>query len=142
MDTLQNQINQNVCQRFSAELEKTLYRLGQRSGFLATFPVFAFRLLEHRRQSRKTLEIIRAALELCNMNCNRPSCLEAIYEDVRIVRDNYIRMLDTVSETPVLSYLKSWIEDSLDDWDDLAEDCVIASDDEFRGLVMQIAEKV
>ncbi len=139
MATLTGQ--QNICRNFSGELEMTLRRFGKSSNFFIEIFPMIIRLFQHQRQSRKTLEIIRAAIDLCVTDCKQAPCLTNIYGDVKLVRDSYIKLLDIISQFPVFSILRHHVEDTLSEWDDLVEDCVIGSDDEFRDLIRQISEK-
>ncbi|MDM8549403.1 hypothetical protein QUF72_04960 [Desulfobacterales bacterium HSG2] len=86
---------------------------------------------------------IRKIFNSCDAECAETPCLGFFGKIAEEIRDIYADLYDTIDRYPVLSFLFKWaIYNSLMDWDDLAEDIEIGSDEEFRRLVFSIAEKV
>ena len=58
------------------------------------------------------------------------------------IRDNFIRMRDLMSEARIFKLLiGKKAEKAIDEWDELAVDCKVGADEEFRRLVLKIAER-
>lgn len=94
------------------------------------------------RNGNQALKDVRSMMRLCNELCESGACMAKLYEQVAQIRDGYLLILERVNNVPLLRFLKRTIKDSVAEWDDLAEDCLIASDSEFRLLVHRIAEAV
>ncbi|CAN2039012.1 conserved hypothetical protein [Candidatus Magnetomoraceae bacterium gMMP-15] len=132
-----------VCNRFSNELEQTIHQITNKNRFfLLTMPGLLFRFFQHRMQSHKTLFAIRTALEFCNTSCKDASCLDNIYEDAKAIRDKYYEIFKQTSGQSIFFLFNMMIKDTLSDWDDLVEDCVIGSDKEIRSMISDIAERL
>lgn len=92
-------------------------------------------------RTQKLIRRIRETLSSCETSCDNAACLAMFYETASKIRDNYLNLYKSVEGKRIPSFfLGRLTEKSLDDWDDLAVDCKIGGDDEFRRLVMQIAE--
>lgn len=133
------------CSRFSGNLGSTAAMLDTGAGaglMVSIIPQSIFRLVMHHFQSRKTLKIVREATAICAEACDHADCLKGIYKNVSLIRDNYLKIFNLASRLPIISILRPWIEADLENWEDLAEDCQIGSDKDFRRLVCQVAEKI
>ena len=81
-------------------------------------------------------------MTLCDTICSHGNCMKVLYNDVSDVRNSYLKMLGLYKQNfPFARFFINSTQKNLDVWDDLAEDCLIASDLEIRGLINQIADK-
>ena len=136
---IKNTGDSNRFQQYALELEATVKLTGI---FLFTIPTLFYRVLKHTSQSRGQIEFMRSSFDMCAEACDSAKCTAGYYPRVSTVRDNFIKLLDIVSETPALRILKPYVREHVSLWDDLAEDCMISGDDEFRSLINKIAANV
>jgi len=54
----------------------------------------------------------------------------------------YYEIHKQTSGQPLFFLFNVIIKDTLSDWDNLVEDCVVGSDEEIRNLICEIAERV
>lgn len=99
----------------------------------------AFRL---NRMSYRALHHFRAVMSICGDVCERAECVGKMYALVKAVRDKYSEWADVALQLPCLWFVRKQTEFILSEWDNLAEDCAIASDPEFRRLIFKIADKI
>ncbi|MCP4344721.1 MAG: hypothetical protein GY795_04245 [Desulfobacterales bacterium] len=86
--------------------------------------------------SRQLVENIRSAITY-----DDSGHIREYYDFFKKIRDKYISISDRISDSKLLSFcFMDRIENMLDEWDELVEDCYIASDNEIKGLFEQIAE--
>jgi hypothetical protein len=93
------------------------------------------------RISAKAIKKIRDMASTCNEVCESGKCMEALYESVKRTRDLSVELVQTLEKTDYIwkrIILRMW-RNSLDEWDNLAEDCLLASDYEIRDLIGKIA---
>lgn len=110
---------------------------------VVSYPSLLWSLYSMNRLSRSCLQTVREKMSWCSEYCETGACLARIYQDVSLIRNNYLRIMqDLVPRLPLPSLLKKRLADSLDDWDDLAEDCYIGMDKEVRSLLSEIANAV
>ncbi|MDM8525696.1 hypothetical protein QUF80_20180 [Desulfococcaceae bacterium HSG8] len=123
-------IEREKCLSFS----KTLENRGL-SAFLK-IPLLTFIMLIDSLRGLYLLKKIRLFLNRCDKDCPNLKCLKN--ENIKIVRDNYINFSEKISEIPVMNFFAGWlVRRTLIGWDDLVEDMTIASDNEFRKLIME-----
>ena len=111
----------------------------QKLGSVPMIILTAFRL---NRMNRIALHHFRAVMSICGDICERAECVGKIYALVKTVRDRYSEWADVALRLPCLFFFRKQTEYILSEWDNLAEDCAIASDPGFRQLVFRIAEKI
>jgi hypothetical protein len=133
-------ITQNDFHRFSSEVQRTATMLDHVGPLGMLRAAANLLLMEHR--GNKAISLARAMFEACAHACETAPCVKGIHETARTVRDNYLLLAKMVPRLPVLSLLKGRVSRSLDEWDNLVEDCAIASDREFRNLIPDIAGRV
>ena len=86
------------------------------------------------KMSNHLIETIRSAIAFDSDH------LQNYYDFLRKIRDRHIHMAEQISDSKLLSFcFKNGIEDMLDEWDELVEECHIASDGEIKELFEQIA---
>jgi len=127
---------------FYTELEALIERLGRCSRFGFSQISCAFSLLVHEKQSRTALEAIRMGVAWCSDACPTAECLVNAGAVARMIRDNYLKLLDILPRFGPLSILRGRMERSLYAWDDLVEDCTVGSDHEIRQTLIEIAKRV
>lgn len=126
---------------FSKTIESRTDLLRTGGALFRKLPSLTLGMLLDSLRSLCLVREIRLAFNQCDAACSNPKCLKN--EDVRIVRDRYMDFSEEVSEIPVMNFFIGWlVKRTLIVWDDLLEDMTIASDAEFRNLIMRIAEKV
>jgi hypothetical protein len=63
--------------------------------------------------------------------------------DINELRDIYIDLFQHIKRTPVINFfMGALFKRAMIRWDDLVEDITIATDDEFKNLITQIANKI
>lgn len=95
-------------------------------------------VIRHERESRRAIRGIRMALSLCRAECALVECIDRIYPEVFLIRDNYHTLMDLCSRHLTFWPFKIMMEQSWADWDDLAEDCAIMGDGEIRDALSTI----
>ena len=67
--------------------------------------------------------------------------MKEVYETAKSVRDAFADLLMLFDSSPVKHTLSNAILlKAVEDWDDLAEDCLIASDPDIRASINRIAD--
>lgn len=90
----------------------------------------------------KAITAMRSAFALCSATCADGGCLTSVSEQAKSIGDNFIVIADTVDTMLVPGFVKRHIRETLNDWDDLAEDCVIGGDPEIRKGLHEIASRL
>ena len=109
-------------------------------GLFSIIPIWflSFRLLNI---TNKFVRDIRQTILNCQEGCDDPKCLDGLYENVKYTRDSLIELKNKISSSKLSSLvLGKMTENALEEWDELAVDCKVASDVEFRNLIMNIAK--
>ncbi len=126
------------CLSFSRRLEGRieLSKKGVRSIPPLTFIIFIDSL-----RALYLLREIRLVFSQCDRDCPDPECLNS--ETAGRLRDTYMALSERISHIPFINFFVGrLVRRTLTGWDDLVEDMTMASDHEFRSLIMQIAEKI
>jgi len=86
----------------------------------------------------------REFMGLCNTMCEDGKCMDSLYKSVKKTRDMYMQVIPILEEIPyrMKTLVLEMYRHSLDEWDNLAEDCLLASDPEIRSLVGKIAAAI
>lgn len=132
------------CAEFLGRLKSTgglLDTIKDDEKLYSILPMWIVAMLDYMK-TRKLIRGIRAGMNACDADCEHAACLGTVLDIAKPIRDNYLRIYRVILESGRLSFFMKWItEKSLDGWDDLVEDCTAGSDEEFRSLIMKIAEK-
>ncbi len=129
-------------EEFSEHLDLTsdvfnLLKQGSRL-YLINLPIALYEIHKACRMSRQLVENIRSAITY-----DESDHIGEYYDYFKKIRDKYISISDRISGSKLLSFcFMNRIENMLDEWDELVEDCYIASDNEIKELFEQIAENV
>lgn len=106
-------------------------------------PKIIVSMLKIKKKARKLRDIMLICEEKCD---SFPRCFNKDYYPFsKMVRDEHIKLLDSINASNPLFLRKTFayfVEDSLIEWDELTEDCLIGADNEIRNLVESIAERV
>ncbi len=106
--------------------------------YLINLPIALYEIHKACRMSHRLVENIRSAVSSYSSDHIR-EC----YDSIKEIRDKYISISDRISDSKLLSFcFMDRVENMLDEWDELAEDCYIASDNEIKELIEKIAEHV
>ena len=122
------------------DLASDVFNLLRQGGrlYLINLPLALYEFHRACKISRRLIRNIRSAMAF-----EDPGHLREHSEFFRGIRDRYVRMSDQISDSGLLSpCFKNGTEEMSDEWDELAEDCLIGSDREIRDLIEQIAENV
>ena len=86
----------------------------------------------------------RGLMHLCNTMCENGKCMGSLYKSVKKTRDRYMQVIPMLEKIPyrTKNLILKMYRHSLNEWDNLAEDCLLASDPEIRSLVGRIAAAV
>jgi hypothetical protein len=128
-------------EEFSHRLDLTsdvfnLLRQGSRL-YLINLPLALYEFHRACKISRGLIKNIRSAAAF-----EEPDQLKEHYEVFKKIRDRYIRISEQISDSRLLSFFfKNGTEEMSDEWDELAEDCRIGSDEEIRNLLEEILTK-
>ena len=126
----------------SAELRQTISRVEKGRGMsLLWLPVLPFMIGRMLHNGRLVRESIRNTAELCDQACDKVECLDKFQVNSRKIRDEYFELMEILSDLPIPKFALNPIERELAGWDDLVEDCYMGSQDKFRNLIKQIAER-
>jgi hypothetical protein len=101
-----------------------------------------WRLFDLLNEHWKALKYVRFALDQCHGGCDKPaSCLYNVYEKVSRIRDGLIETTNgTRGSLFFPSFVINILEEALCEWDELAEECAVSSDQEIRDLLGEIAD--
>ncbi len=125
---------------FSRTLERRIKFLKAGVSFFKV-PLLIFVVFADSLKGLYLLRKIRLSFNQCNKHCFDQECLKN--EDIKLVRDNYINICEKIAKISVMNFFVGWfVRRTLIGWDDLVEDITMASDAEFRSLIVQIAGKV
>jgi hypothetical protein len=91
-------------------------------------------------KSRRLIKIMRMIMSICSELCENAACLEKFYPMIQTLRDNFVKMHTTSLKYKTLAPLRWSLKKTVDEWDDLAEDCAISLDPEIRRLMFKIAD--
>jgi len=134
---------QKECVEFLGKLkiaDNLLKLIGYSGSIYLILPLLGV-VLQDYIKTQRLIRQIRHSLNSCKLSCNNTECLNLFYKMAKEIRDNYLNIYNRINQTKFHSFLlKRIIEKSLSDWDELAVDCLVGSDDEFRNLIFQIAE--
>jgi len=134
---------QKKCSEFLGKLQLTdnVLKLIEYSGSIYFILPLMLTAFQDYIRTQRLIRQIRKILNSCKMNCEHTDCLHIFYKSAKDIRDNYLNIYKRLEQTKLQSFfLKRITEKSLNDWDELAVDCRVGSDGEFRGLILQIAE--
>ncbi|MBT3185682.1 MAG: hypothetical protein HN342_14280 [Nitrospina sp.] len=111
--------------------------------FIFYFLLYPSVFLAHRCSTR-ALKKTRNMMGLCGVFCENGRCMATAYENAKKARDGFLRIVTKVEKIPYRSkaLAVTIVKYNLTEWDDLAEDCLIASDPEIRALASSIAATV
>ena len=111
--------------------------------FILFFRLYPNVFLSHRSSSRY-LRKLRKLMKLCGTFCKEGKCMVEAYEHTKKTRDEYLQLISKLERLPFrsVSPASAILRYDLAKWDDLVEDCLIASDPELRSLVSSIATAV
>jgi len=113
--------------------------LCSRSFYAAAFRI-PFIVLRSRRIEQQALAITRDVFDTCSYVCDTGACAGNLYTVVKSTRDNLMRLDEKLTGLPFpFTLYRSWVDKSLTEWDDLAEDCLISSDKDIRAELNRIA---
>jgi len=97
-----------------------------------------FFILMHHIKSRSARVKLRHLLEQCRIDC-ATNCFPNTYKSLVEIRDNHLKLLSLAGKARPWAWMLPWMESEASRWDDLAEECFIASDQEIKSLVSRIA---
>jgi hypothetical protein len=118
----------NIDKAINALIDKPCLRL-----------VYAFFMIHYLLLiNRKMMNELRKNFEKCQENCEG-HCQAKVYEYSKNICSALRTLQDLTSKTFIFKHLKHFIDQSIDDWDDLVEDSYIGSDKEFRELIGKLA---
>jgi hypothetical protein len=93
------------------------------------------------RNSNSLRAEIRQTLQDCNATCEDPAkCAEILCSFAKSIRDGFFELVSMTEQSVILKPFSRLLLGPVTDWDDFVEDCTLASDDEFRKLIGQIAD--
>lgn len=93
------------------------------------------------RSTRNIIKEMRSLMFECGKESDGDKYLTSIYENAKKLRNEYIKIVSAIESSkriwkwPLLQMCRH----GLDELDDLAEDCLLASDPEIRSLINEIA---
>lgn len=137
---IEYQLRDSGWEEFSHRLDLTsdvfnLLKQGSRL-YLINLPLALYEFRRACKISRGLIKNIRFAAAF-----EDPEQLKEHCEVFKKIRDRYIRISEQISDSRLLSFFfKNGTEEMSDQWDELAEDCGIGSDEEIRDMIKQIAE--
>jgi len=129
------------------ELAENLLGLSELLTSKAKFHVAAFKLpfliLRSARLEKKEITAVREMFAICAANCESGTCAANMYKPISETRDKLIMISGELAKLPYpFSLYRRPLENSLHEWDDLAEDCLVASDKDIRSAINAIASLV
>ena len=107
--------------------------------FWVRLPYTIFTFLFFNRTSKRWLQNIRARLQICIDTESCQQCLTDIYQYVGTIRDNYMSIVNASGKLPLAGIIYRSAYKTMLMWDDLAEECLVASDAAIRDLARNIA---
>ena len=83
----------------------------------------------------------KEAIKDCSGQCSDPDkCSEFFCNTAIEIRDNLLTLFDLSKDTNILIPFRYTLEKAATDWDDFAEDCIIASDPDINKMLDKIAD--
>jgi len=125
--------------QFASELQRVLRGLA--GGWPALLPA-ALHLARMERGSRLTLAKVRSAMALCAELCHEGACLGRLLEHAALIRDLHAEIYGRMAAFPLGFLFRKRVELSLHEWDNLVEDCAVASDPEIREMLIELAGRM
>lgn len=131
--------------RLQYDLWNTVERLGLRQEGLICWLKFNFIVVPRSFTlfvtASTSIKKHRELMGLCNTMCEDGKCMDSLYKSVKKTRDMYMQVIPMLEEIPyrMKNLVLEMYRHSLNEWDDLAEDCLLSSDTEIRSLVNSIA---
>jgi hypothetical protein len=113
----------------------------QRSGFAWPFRL-AWALFEADRTNRAAIAAVRAAMAICSKACADGACMAETYKTAATTRDLYVLLQAGCERLPLPWFVRRRINEAVDDWDDLAEDCALNADPDIRSALNAIASRL
>ncbi len=101
-------------------------------------------IIRNERKSREAIKATRLAVSFCAHACESGACLAEVQRVSGPIRDNYLKIASAMRGLPWpwSGYLGRRVENALAEWDELTEDCAIASGPEIRQVLGEIATRM
>lgn len=103
-------------------------------------PRLLWRVAVMRRRHVVALRRVRGVFEVCDQACPDPVCLAKAHDMAAQALAGLRAMLPLLPPALWARPIRRVTEDLIVDWEDLSEDCAIASDAEIRDLLRQFSE--
>lgn len=97
-----------------------------------------FLLIRHEPESRRAARTIRSMLNLCHEDCQGVSCALRFCPAIFTIRDNYRKLIAVGSSHLTFWPFRAIMRKSLEEWDDLAEDCSLITNPEIHTALARI----
>jgi len=108
--------------------------------FLLQVPALTLALWRLRRQHAASIAKLRAMFLACDKECADPVCLSKVHDLAATVLSGLYAMPPLIPKPFWAAPIRRLTESMIIEWEDLSEDCAIASDPDIRALLNQVSE--
>ncbi len=108
--------------------------------FLHVRPLFLHMRLLYLQ--KKYLSLVRRQMAECATACDSLTCVKIACADLSRLREGYAQLIEISGKLPHLAPLRRDLINTLEELDELADDCAVSLDPEIRDMLCRFADAV
>lgn len=132
----------NMLKDFSTSQQQLLDHLRLLQSGMAWWPKLCWMLYRSDRRNRKIVAKVRQEMNACDGTCQDGNCLAELYDQVAAMRDINVVIEEFSAELDIPGFIRNRLAETTDEWDELAEDCLVGSDPDIRATLNAIAARL